>query len=336
MRGIHPGSKWRTSLPLRAVVNVSRVDLNLFVVLDAIYTEGGITRASERLSLTQPAISHALSRLRELVDDPLFVREGHAMVPTPAAHALIGPVRRALQEIEGSLNHLKRFDPATSTRAFRIGMRHIVESAALPALVQRVRGLAPGVQLAAAHHDRDALHGALATGELDAVIDVMLPRTPQVAYCQLAGGRMMVAVRADHPRVGQSLDLDTYLALDHVMTSSRRSGPGIEDLALQRLGHERRVVVRCQHHWTACQVVAGSDLLLTMPARYAGSANVVLGNRLLPFPLDTPPNDLYLYWHANAAEEPGNAWLRAQIQACLSDDRGAEGASPKRIGKVVQ
>ena len=301
------------------MVNVSRVDLNLFVVLDAIYTEGGITRASERLNLTQPAISHALARLRELVGDPLFVRDGHTMMPTAAAHALIGPVRRALKEIEGSLNQLQQFDPATSTRSFRIGMRHIVESATLPELVRRVRAQAPGVQLAAVHHDRDAMHGALATGELDAVIDVLLPRVPQVSYERLAGGKMVVAVRANHPRVGDALDLATYLALDHVMASSRRSGPGLEDMALQRLGHERRVVVRCQHHWTACQLVATSDLLLTLPERYAGSANAALGNRLLPFPVDAAANDLYLYWHANADAEPGSRWLREQMRACLHD-----------------
>ena len=305
------------------VVNVSRVDLNLFVVLDAIYTEGGITRASERLNLTQPAISHALSRLREVVGDPLFVREGHAMAPTPAAHALIGPVRRALREIEGSLNQLKRFDPATSTRAFRIGMRHIVESSALPGLARRIRCQAPHVRLAAVHHDRDALHGALATGELDAVIDVLLPRVPQVSYERLAGGNMVVAMRAGHPRLADTLDLATYLELEHVMASSRRAGPGLEDLALERLGHERRVVVRCQHHWTACQVVAGSDLLLTLPARYAGRANAALGNRLFPFPLDAPANDLYLYWHANLEDEPGNHWLREQIRVGLSEAAGA-------------
>ena len=134
---------------------------------------------------------------------------------------------------------------------------------------------------------------------------------------------MVVAVRAGHPRVGATLELATYLEMEHVMTSSRRTGPGLEDLALQRLGHERRVAVRCQHHWTACQLVASSDLLLTMPERYAGSANAALGNRLLPFPLATPANDLYLYWHANADAEPGNRWLRAQIRACLTDDPSA-------------
>lgn len=301
------------------VVNVSRVDLNLFVVLDAIYTEGGITRASERLNLTQPAISHALARLRELIGDPLFVREGHTMVPTAAAHALIDRVRRALKEIEGSLNQLQQFDPATSTRSFRIGMRHVVESAALLELALRVRAQAPGVRIAAVHHDRNALHGALATGELDAVIDVLLPREPHVSYEWLAGGKMVVAVRADHPRVRDTLDLATYLELDHVMTSSRRSGPGLEDVALQRLGHERRVVVRCQHHWTACQLVATSDLLLTMPERYAGTANGALGNRPLPFPVAAAANDLYLYWHANADAEPGNRWLREQMRAGLAD-----------------
>jgi len=99
------------------VVNVSRVDLNLFVVLDAIYTEGGITRASERLNLTQPAISHALARLRELVGDPLFVREGHAMVPTAAAHALIDPIKAAVKRRMRKLFWLMR--PGRPGRFFR-------------------------------------------------------------------------------------------------------------------------------------------------------------------------------------------------------------------------
>lgn len=303
----------------RGVINVSRIDLNLLVVLDAIYTERGITRASERLNLTQPAVSHALARLRELLDDPLFVRDGNTMTPTATAHELIEPVRRALNEIESSLNRLQRFDPAASTRHFKIGMRHVVESSGVPEFVRRVRAQAPHVQLSSLLHERQTLASALASGELDAALDMLLPPAPNVSHARLAGGRMVVAVRRDHPRVGNELDLATYLELEHVLASSRRSGPGLEDVALQRIGRERRVVLRCQHHWTACQVVASTDLVYTMAEHYAAAVNAALGNRLLPFPLDVPANELYLYWHANLDADPANRWLRGLLQACYGD-----------------
>ena len=299
------------------MINISRIDLNLFVVLNAIYTEGGITRASERLSLTQPALSHALGRLRELLDDPLFVREGHAMVPTPLTQSLIGPIRRALNEIEGSLNQINVFEPQSSTRIFRIGMRHVVESGTLPQLAAKLQTAAPSVQLAAVFHDRETLHSELALGELDAAIDIMLPRAPNLSFEPLGGGGMVVAARKGHPRVNAALDLETYLALDHVLATSRRHGLGLEDLALQRSGLQRRVTVRCQHYWTACQLVARTDLVLTMPERYALDANRALDNQVVPFPLSVPANDVYMYWHANAENEPGNVWLRSQIKSCF-------------------
>jgi DNA-binding transcriptional LysR family regulator len=106
-------------------VHLSRIDLNLFVVFDTIYTEGGITRASKRLSLTQPAISHALGRLRELFDDPLFIRQSKAMIPTPLARVMIDPVRQSLRGFEATLKRVDRFDPATARKHFTVGMRDV-------------------------------------------------------------------------------------------------------------------------------------------------------------------------------------------------------------------
>lgn len=297
------------------MVNISRVDLNLFVVFDAIYTEGGITRASDTLKLTQPAISHALARLRDLLKDPLFVRQGHEMVPTPLANELIGPVRRALREIEGSLNQLNSFDPETSRKQFKIGLRTIVEAATFPLLVQRVQATAPGVEVVSLHHDRETLQSQLATGAMDVILDVLLPRIQNVSYQQLGGGKLVVACRHDHPRVSDQLDLATYLDLDHVLSTSRRRGQGVEDIALHKLGYQRRVKVRCQHYWTACKLAAGSDMVVTMPERYARAINGPLGNRVVPFPLDVPSYDLYLYWHSSAESDPANRWLREQIIA---------------------
>lgn len=295
------------------MVNLSRIDLNLFVVFDAIYTERGITRAGERLNLTQPAISHALSRLRDLIGDPLFVREGHAMAPTPVARGLIEPVRRAIREIESSLNGLQHFDPATSTRSFTIGIRHVLESAIVPALVARLRVVAPQVVIASAHHDRQTMAASLANGELDAVVDVPLPAAPQVLSRHLGSSALVVALRSGHPLENGPLGIDQYLALAHVQVTSRRLGVGLEDAVLQRAGLNRTVAVRCQHHWTAAQVVASTDLALTLPAQWATAAHVTLGNRLRPFPIDTGGHDVHLHWHARADDDAGNTWLRQQL-----------------------
>lgn len=297
--------------------NISRVDLNLFVVLDAIYTERGITRASERLNLTQSAISHALSRLRDLVNDPLFVREGHLMVPTPMAHALIPSVKRAIGQIESSLNQLRSFDPASSTRQFSIGMGHMVESAAIPRLAARLREQAPHVRLSALHHDPHALESALASGDLDVALDVMQPLAQHLPCTPLRRSRLVVAARAGHPALAEGLSLASYLALDHVAAVSPRCGLSIEDQALQRLGLERRIVVRCQHHWTACQLVAGSDMVLTLPEAAAETASAALGNVLMPFPLEVTGPDIHLFWPPSAGDDPANRWLREQVLACF-------------------
>lgn len=295
--------------------NISRIDLNLFVVFDAIYTEGSITRASEALALSQPAVSHALGRLRSLVDDPLFVRVGHRMSPTPVARELIGPIRRAIGEIDGSLRQLERFDPLTSQREFAIGMRPIVESTAIPELLQRTRLAAPGVRLAAVHHNRADFQSDLTSGALAAVVDVLLPLTHDIHNLRVAGGAMVVVARQDHPVVQGSISLETYLAQEHILASSRKTGPGIEDMELSRLGVQRRIALRCQHFWTACKVVSTSDLLFTMPERYARATNGLLGNQLIPFPIAVSAHDIFLYWHASADNDPANRWLRDAIIA---------------------
>ena len=299
--------------------NISRIDLNLFVVFDAIYTEASITRASEALALSQPAVSHALARLRTLLDDPLFVRSGHSMQPTPVARELIGPVRRAIGEIDGSLRQLSAFDPGTSQREFTIGMRSIVESTAIPDLMQQISGSAPGVQVSAVHHSRTDFQSDLTSGALAAVVDVLLPLTHDIHNLRLTGGAMVVVARKDHPVVQGSISLQTYLAQEHVLASSRKTGPGIEDMELSRLGYQRRIKLRCQHYWTACKVVSTSDLLFTMPERYARASNGPLGNQLIPFPIEISAHDIFLYWHASAEHDPANRWLRDNIIATFHD-----------------
>ena len=295
-------------------MQLHHIDLNLLQVLDAIYSEGSITGAGVKLHLTQPAISHALSRLRHLLQDPLFVRAGRTMVQTPLARALMEPLRRALRGLEVALNEVARFEPATATKHFTVGLRDTFESLLLPPLMQRVARTAPNVVMTTVRFDRHSLEAELASGRLDLALDILLPHGDAIRRRHLFVERMVVVARRRHPGMGERLDLKTYLALGHVVASSRRAGPGVEDLALARRGLERHVRLRCQHYYAACRVVEQSDLLLTAPEHAVRIANRQLKNRILALPFKVPALDLNLYWHANVENEPANRWLRDQIE----------------------
>ncbi|MGZ3440905.1 MAG: LysR family transcriptional regulator [Polyangia bacterium] len=296
---------------------LNQVDLNLLVVLEAIYTEGGVTQAAKKLHLTQPAISHSLGRLRELFEDPLFVREGRRLVPTPLARNLIDPLRRSLRGLESTLNEVEHFDPSTTKRRFTLGLRDVLEAIVLPNLMEDVSRNAPHIDVGVVAVDRRNLETDLATGVLDAAIDILLPHSERVRRQRFATDRLVVLMRKRHPQARKRLDLETYLSLDHVVASSRLRGPGLEDLELSRRGVNRRVRLRCQNYYTACCVVAVSDLILTMPEYYALNLNRHFGYRMVPLPLKLPSLDTYIYWHATVHDEPANRWLRAHFAEAL-------------------
>jgi len=296
-------------------VRLDRVDLNLLVVLDAIYTEGGITKAARKLHLTQPAISHALARLRDMFGDPLFERQGQAMAPTPLARGIIEPVRRSLRNLEITLNQVAKFDPASSRLRFTIGVRDVLEATLLPALMARVEKEAPHIEIAAVRADRRELESELAMGTLDAATQngseqIFL----HIRHTPIGMDPLVVVARKQHPKIKRKLDLETYLAQEHILASSRRAGPGLEDMELARQGHQRTIRLRCQHYFAACSVVSQTDLILTMPETYARIASKQFDNQILPFPLSLPQMDAHLYWHANVEEEPANRWLRQRIR----------------------
>lgn len=300
------------------MINISRIDLNLFTVLDAIYTEGGVSRAALKLNLTQPAVSHALGRLRLLFEDPLFVRQGQALVPTPLTRSVIEPVREALRRLTVTLVEAGQFDPASATKRFTIAMRDILESIVLPPMLRRIGNQAPGLEFSAARFDRRQIESSLASGAVDAAMDILLPLPGAIKRQRVESERLVVVARRDHPEVGPGLDLDTYLRQHHVLISSRRRGAGgLEDFELGRLGLKRNIRLRCQHYFAACRVASQTDLLVTMAERYAMLVNPAYGNQILPLPFETPTLDLYLYWHQAVDQDPANRWLRAQIIAAF-------------------
>jgi DNA-binding transcriptional LysR family regulator len=310
-------------------VHLSQVDLNLFVVLEAIYREGNLTRAGRQLKLTQPAMSHALKRLREMLKDPLFLREGANMVPTPFSRNMINEVRQALQILEVNLYENRNFDPAHTRRDFQIGFWELMEAGILPALVKVMSQAAPEISMTTARVKRREIEAELASGSLDLALDIPITISDNIKHQPLFSDRVVVMAREGHPIMAHELDLDTYLRQDHILVSSRRLGPSLVDAELNRKGRKRRIVLRCQHYYAACRVVGETDMLLTIPERYAQMLNSGFNHRVYPFPLKSLQQlEIHMYWHESADNDPPNRWLREQIKRVV-DGTFAEAEEPE-------
>lgn len=295
-----------------------KIDLNLFTVFEAIYLEGSLTRAAERLNLTQPAISHALSRLRERLDDPLFVRQGHKMRPTPLAQKLIPDIQAALRQLNGALQQSHQFNPSEAEKTYRVAMRDVMEATLLPPVLKGLDKIAPNIQLASVHIERRDMEFKLASGELDFVVDVLLPTSEQIYKKKLLNDELVVIFNPAHSQLPESFSEKDYLEAKHILVSTRASGPSLVDYALSAEGLNRNVALRCQHYFAACEVASDTDMLLTMPNRYASvllQHFPMLKRSMLPF--KTSSIDVYLYWHESLNEDGANAWFRELLQQVL-------------------
>jgi DNA-binding transcriptional LysR family regulator len=313
-------------------VHLSQVDLNLFVVLEAIYREGNITRAGHQLNLTQPAISHALKRLRDLLHDPLFVRQGPHMVPTPFTRNMIEQVRQALQILEVNLSASRNFVPEHTRRNFHLSLWEYAEALILPTLLQRLTHAAPGMSISTSRVKRRDLETELASGSVDLAFDIPMTMSDRIRHKWLLNEPFVVIARHGHPAINEKLDLDTYLGQRHVQVSSRRHGPSLVDVELSRRGLRRQVFLRSQHNQAACMVVSKTDMLLTLPERHAQLLNTGLMNQVHPFPLQAPRLEAHLYWHESVENDPANRWLREEIEKVLAPEPRAPGA-PHKAGR---
>jgi DNA-binding transcriptional LysR family regulator len=312
-------------------VHLSQVDLNLFVVLEAIYREGNITRAGQQMNLTQPAISHALKRLRDLLQDPLFVRQGPHMVPTPFTRNMIEQVRQALQILEVNLSQSRNFVPEHTRRNFHLSLWEYAEALILPPLLRRLTHAAPGMSITTSRVKRRDLETELASGSVDLAIDIPMTMSDRTRHKWLLNEPFVVIARQGHPAIVDKLDLDTYLGQRHIQVSSRRHGPSQIDIELSRRGLRRHVFLRSQHNYTACMVVSMTDMLLTLAERHAQLLNPGLMNQVHPFPLQAPRLEAHLYWHESVENDPANRWLREEIEKALAPEPRAPGA-PRKPG----
>lgn len=296
-------------------MKLSDIDLNLFVVFDAIYTEGNLTRAGEIIGITQPAVSNSLSRLRHLFDDPLFVRTAEGMVPTPVAQNIIGPARQALGLIRASVQDSESFDPAASDKRFRISMTDLTQSIMLPYLFGHIKYMAPHIAIDCYHVRRRDMNIELASGNLDLAVDIPLTPDPQIRQSPLFSHPHVCVVRKGHPAIGKQLTTDAYLALGHIHISSRRGGLGHPDLALGKMGKRRHIALRTQHYLATPELVSRTDLALTVPRVFADFLVSQYPVTYFELPFAVPNLETHLYWHEGTDQDQANRWMRELILA---------------------
>jgi DNA-binding transcriptional LysR family regulator len=290
-------------------INLRAVDLNLLVVFDAVMAERSVTRAADRLHLTQPAVSHALGRLRALFGDPLFVRTPAGLEPTASAVRLAGRIAAVLNEIGSILTPGERFDPATSRRRFTVGMSDYAAFAVLPDLAARVRVSAPALRLIVRHTSHRQGLAMLESGEADLVVG-SFPAPPTRVEAQILFTEGFVcAARAGHPAFARRLTLKTYLGLDHLHVSLSGEPSGYIDNVVKG----RRVALTVGHFLVAPAIVAATDLVATEPARVMLPAARQFGLATQPPPVDLPSFDVVQMWPRRLSSDDGHAWLRGRI-----------------------
>ena len=286
-----------------------RMDLNLFRVLDAIHTHGGISAAARALHLTQPAITHSLNRLRVLFGDPLFVRQGNHVVPTHKARSVMAEVQLHLRGLQATTQMHTAFQAEALDMTFTVGFRDVLESIVFPPLLARLATLAPNVRIVSRRIAATDIDRELSVGTIDLAIDRRLQAGPNLRSELLLEESMVIALRRGHPLAKSLLRKSDYLAAGHVAVSQRGESSPL-DVLLSQDGRSRDIRLVCQHYFSAGQIAAASDLLLTMPSAYADSFSTLLPIAIQPLPLKLKPIAILAYWHRSKSDDRAHAWFR--------------------------
>lgn len=300
-------------------MKLNRVDLNLLVALDVLLAERNVTRAAERLSVGQPAMSAALGRLRRIFDDPLLIRNGTQLLPTPLAETLVQPVREALALIEGALSVRRAFDPAEDTRSFSIVASDYVTLVLLRPLIARLDREAPNVRINV-HPITPQFLDQLRRGQVDMLVmptefagDVRgLPSS--VLFTE----RFLCAVAADHSTVTDRITLEQFRILPYLaLTVGTLAAPA--EVQLDTLGIPRNVEVTTQSFVTAPFLLAGTRLVCLVHERLGRQLAPLTGIRLLPPPMPLKPINEALIWNPRHTDDPAHRWLRSRIAALAAE-----------------
>lgn len=293
-------------------MNLRSVDLNLLVALDALLLELHVTRAADRIGLSQPAMSNALARLRHIFKDELLVRTATGMQATPRALELMEPTRQVIRQIERVFENDAGFDPHQSDRTFTVRLSDLLQLLLPPPLLERIGPEAPVIAFDIVHLPPARTVEALEKDEIDLAVSMGLEHSGSIRAEVLFSDRMVCVMRKTHPLAREAMTLDTFLSCRHLKTSMSRTDPRFVDDVLAREELKREVVLNVPHWLVVPHVLGRTDFVSVMPERLTTAlTGTALVARDLPFA--SKPFDWTLYWHRRHEGSPANRWLRTHI-----------------------
>ncbi|MEO0535764.1 MAG: LysR family transcriptional regulator [Cyanobacteria bacterium P01_A01_bin.123] len=305
-----------------------KLDLNLLLALDVLIEEASVTRAAEKLNLSQSSMSHSLKRLRSLLDDPILVRTSRDMEVTPYAREMRIAIRQVLTDIQSMLFEREAFNARTAREDFRIAASDYVEATLGGDLLQNLRNQAPGIRIRISNIDRAAVLEGLDNDSIDLFIDVDLPHkgwhVKQDLYQEefvCVVSRVQAGGQGDRESGSSALDnrttdelsLSDYLARSHVLVSMRDDFQGKADLILAQQQQTRTVVWSTAHFMAVPFLIENSDCVALLPRRLAQKCAQSMGLQLLPPPIDITGFTVSMFWHQRNTNLPQHQWLRNQV-----------------------
>jgi DNA-binding transcriptional LysR family regulator len=298
------------------VTELHNFDLNLLVAFDLLMEEKNVSRAAERMFVTQSAMSHTLQRLRQQLDDPLLVKTPAGMKPTDRALSLVNPVKAVLRDVKRLIRAPEEFDPSRSRRRFVIAATDYMDLLVLPPLVERIALAAPGIDIHVKRTESPFPEADLEHNDIDVLLgfDAVLKPPAYLSRTKLFDDRMACVVGREHP-VGESgqLTLEEYVSCKHMLISRTGTRVGLIDEWLAEKGLTRRIALIVPHFLSAPFIVAKTDMILSLPERIANDFVDLAPLNIVPIPIELPAYDLVMVWHPLHDPDPAHCWLRDQI-----------------------
>lgn len=306
-------------------MNMGSLDLNLLRVLDALLREGSTIRAGQRVGLSQPAVSAALARLRHALKDELFFRRGQGLEPTDYARSLAMPLRKILDDLEALLSGPADFDPATSNAAFKLSGSDFFAEMLMPRLADEVSKRAPGMRVQLVDLVPDSYVDTLERYEVDIALIPVTGFPDWVEYRPVFWSTFSAVARRNHPRLanaglkpGDTIPIDLFCDLGHVLFSPEGRLKAMGDAALARVGRERRVVMTMPVFSGVCRAVSESDLISLIPTQLAHRVATFMEIDTYAPPMRVDPALITMIWHKRSSATPEHRWLRDLIVEVLS------------------
>lgn len=294
-------------------MNIKDIDLNLLNVFSAIYKEQNISRAADRLGLSQPATSNALNRLRKMLDDPLFVRNSRGVTPTPRAHELAEPIDKAFDLIQTSLNQKSDFKYRSAKRTFNIAMSDYCDFLLLPKLMEWLSTSAPSIRVNVWPIDGGNISESFDRGKLDLAIGNIPFLGDSFRKQRLFEDEFVALIRNTHPKASTPLSLEDFATLPHIIFTPRHDYGSRTDRLLKEKNLKRTVSLQVPNFLSLPAIVAKSDHIATCPLRVALAFRDIYPIKMMKLPLDYGPATISQFWTERVHNEPGVTWLRQLI-----------------------